>query len=237
MRSRSFDPRRLDVAAFCRESARLEGALPVTDLPRLHEAVHEAADVGSLEPVAWHLEGTLREPVGAAPQPWLHVFARARLALVCQRCLAPVDEVVEADRWFRFERDEDAASALDAEVDEDVLVLGGRFDAIELIEDELLLSLPLVPRHADCRHAHAELAAAGADALPASGAVEGDGVEMARPNPFAALVALKRQGPSDEPADAARPTPTAPAAREADGPDDPSTPAAASPIRRRRRAT
>ncbi|MDP1159869.1 YceD family protein, partial [Klebsiella variicola] len=55
-------------------------------------------------------------------------------------------------------------------------------DARELIEDELLLALPLVPRHANCPQ---PLPGAGEQAEPEA---------EQRPNPFAALAALKRKG-------------------------------------------
>jgi uncharacterized protein len=60
-----------------------------------------------------------------------------------------------------------------------VLALSKNLDLRELIEDELLLALPLVPRHEDCpqplRVGHAP-----------------DPEPDARPNPFAALGALKK---------------------------------------------
>ena len=42
------------------------------------------------------------------------------------------------------------AEALDTDSEDDVLALGPSFDLIELIEDELLLAWPLVPRHEHC---------------------------------------------------------------------------------------
>jgi uncharacterized protein len=42
------------------------------------------------------------------------------------------------------------ALAQDPEVEEDLLVFSNEFDLPELIEDELLMSLPLVPRHETC---------------------------------------------------------------------------------------
>ena len=62
----------------------------------------------------------------------------------------PIDTAIEVDRWFRFARSEAEAEALDAEIEEDVLALERALDLHELIEDELLLAMPLVPRHAAC---------------------------------------------------------------------------------------
>ncbi len=59
------------------------------------------------------------------------------------------------DRSFRFVADEDTAAALDDEAEEDVLALSRSFDLLALVEDELLMALPVVPRHEVCPRAGA----------------------------------------------------------------------------------
>ncbi len=54
---------------------------------------------------------------------------------------------LEAERSIFFVEGEDAAAALDAESEDDVLALTPALDLEALIEDELLLALPLIPRH------------------------------------------------------------------------------------------
>lgn len=83
---------------------------------------------------------------------------------------------VTVERSFVFAADEIRAKELDDETEDDVLVLASRLDLAELIEDELILSLPLVPRHDRC-----------------SGPLPEDATEPAEPvpHPFAALAALK----------------------------------------------
>jgi uncharacterized protein len=89
-------------------------------------------------------------------------------------------ETVEAERSFRFVADEATAAALDDEAEEDILVLSRDFDALALVEDELILSLPLVPLHEMCPQA-----------VPMS-AVDPEFEEAAeRPNPFGVLAGLK----------------------------------------------
>ena len=51
---------------------------------------------------------------------------------------------------LRFVRDEALAEKLDEESEEDVLVLSAALDLHALIEDELILNLPIVPRHTQC---------------------------------------------------------------------------------------
>jgi uncharacterized protein len=127
--------------------------------------------------VHWQARGELRPQSGGTAEVWLQLKADVRLALCCQRCLAPVEETVALDRSLRFVADEQQAAALDAELEDDVLALERVLDLRELVEDELLLALPLVPRHAQCP-----------EPLPL-----GDDQEPAdeRSNPFAVLAGLK----------------------------------------------
>lgn len=182
MKSRPVDPRRLDVEAFAKEGGTLDGEWPMASLDRLADAAHPEARPGEAELAQWHVEGEARPVKGAPPQTWLHVTARARLALVCQRCLGPVDTPLEAGRSFMFVADEDTAARLDAETEDDVMVLTRALDLRALVEDELLLALPLVPRHELCPQP-----------LPLE---HGDEAGQAPANPFAALAALKQRGGS-----------------------------------------
>lgn len=186
MRTREFAPRKLDVAAFAQDGASLQGEWPAHSLSRLADAAAPEAPATAWPMVSWTLRGERREPRGAEPQIWLHLQASATVSLSCQRCLQPVQEQLVLSRSFLFVGDEDLAASLDADSEDDVLALTRHLDALELVEDELLLSLPLVPRHAVCPQ---PLPVATAE-LPED--ESGD----ERPNPFAALAALKGRGPA-----------------------------------------
>src|SRR5882762_4217083 len=182
MKTRPVDPTRLDVAAFAKDGGSLEGQCPVRSLDRLSEATHPDAHPTDAALAHWTAEGESRPVRGAPPQVWLHVKAQARVALICQRCLAPVDTALDAHRSFHFVSGEDVAAQLDADSEDDVLALPHWLDLRALVEDELLLALPLVPRHEVCP-----------EPLPMS---HGDEEEAdPAPNPFAALAGLKRGGP------------------------------------------
>ena len=146
--SKQFTARRLDVKAFAEEAAALDGGEPLRAYPRLlAETQARAPD----SPVSWSANGEIRNPRHVHPQVWLHLKAHAVLPLTCQRCLAPVEVPVAINRSFRFVADEAAAAAEDDESEEDVLVINRSFDLIELVEDELLMDLPLAPRHESCQ--------------------------------------------------------------------------------------
>lgn len=183
------DPRALDLPALARAGATLQGSQPLAALPRLADSVLAAADADA-SPVAWTAQALQRPVTGGEPELWLHLQARAAVRLECQRCLQPMRETLEVDRRFRFVRGEDEAARLDEESDDDVLALPPRLNLPDLLEDELILALPLVPRHETCPQ---PLPGAGEpSAAPAPAAEE-------RPHPFAALAALKRGGGPGKP--------------------------------------
>jgi len=80
--------------------------------------------------------------------------------------------------------------------DEVEVIVGSRqFDLVDLIEEELLLSLPLVPKHNVCPEIHESLLPGAADDEPdEGGAQEAD----EKPNPFAVLEKLKQGGSDDK---------------------------------------
>jgi uncharacterized protein len=179
MTAREFDPFRLDVAAFARRGAELQGLWRLEELPRIAEVTHPQGTEAQEEAVAWSARGEIRQTRGGPAQVWLHLIAKARLQLECQRCLGPSEHMVHVERSFLFVVGEDAAAAIDADSEHDVLALTQTLDLRHLVEDELLLSLPLVPRHETCP----EPLLAPSDSADA-------GLEA--PNPFAALASLKR---------------------------------------------
>lgn len=191
MTTREFDPDRLDVAAFAKEAGELAGRWPLARLPRLAESavvgpIVDPGDEGRRQgegpdaAVAWSARGESRAAPGTGHQTWLHLRARAPIELECQRCLAPVRYELEVDRHFLFVHGEEAAARLDEESEDDVLALTRALDLPELIEDELLLTMPLVPRHDVCPE---PLLPPGTPDLADQGAPL---------HPFAALAALKR---------------------------------------------
>ena len=181
------DPRRLDLRSLARQGAEVDGRLPLAGLQRLAKSVEPAVEgaaegVTGGEDVAWSARGELRPVKGAEAQVWLHLAAQAQVRLVCQRCLTPLTEPLAVARSFLFVPDEEEATRLDEEMNDDVLVLPRFFDVLELLEDELILALPIVPRHEVCP-----------DGLPLrADDSAADEAENVAPHPFAALAALKK---------------------------------------------
>lgn len=170
--------RRLDPRSLAEQSGRVTGDEPVASHARL---IAETQGRGAENRVAWSATGELRNPQHVNPQVWLHLKVDAVLPLICQRCLGEVDVPVAVDRSFRFVADESTALAQDDEAEEDLLALSASFDLVELVEDELLMAMPVVPRHETCPES-VKLAVADS---------EFEEVSPERENPFAVLQKLR----------------------------------------------
>jgi uncharacterized protein len=176
--SHEFVATRLDVKAFAKAGAVLSGQDLLSKYERLLE---ETGGQGGERPVRWEARGELRAGAGAQEQVWLHLQAEVSLPLVCQRCMGPADISLVVDQSYRFVATEAQAELEDEEAEEDVLALSRDFNLQELLEDELLMALPVVPRHEVCP-AEVRLAAQDPDF---------DAATEEKPNPFAVLAGLR----------------------------------------------
>ena len=173
------NPRHVAIVAFAEAHAALGGENPLADFPRLVTEASETAGVT----VRWQAQGRTVAAHGGPAQIWLDLQASTVLPTICQRCLQTMTQTVSFNRAFRFVHDEATAQQLDDEVEEDVLVYSKQFDLLALVEDELLMAMPIAPRHESCPQApvlHVQ-----SDDFPAQ--------PQAQPHPFAALQALKKK--------------------------------------------
>ena len=183
-----FDLNRLNVKSFAKEGRRLDGQKSLAQFARLAELANTPVqtilkDSGQPTQVSWAIQGELVPILGGESQVWMQLQAEVDLSMQCQRCMAPVNLAVKADASFRFVSDEATAEAEDDESVEDLLVLTAELNIFELIEDELIMSAPIVPMHKTCP-----------TWVPMSAVDEAfEEALEARPNPFAALAKLKNK--------------------------------------------
>jgi uncharacterized protein len=129
-------PLHVPASASVARRARFGGTLPISKLPRLAEAV-----AGS--------EGELRVSLQAQPNaggaPSLTGTIEGEVTLDCQRCLQPFLQSLNVAVDLRLvESDEDEQRLL--QDCEPYQVIDDRLPLHEIIEDEVLLALPLSPR-------------------------------------------------------------------------------------------
>ena len=115
---------------------------------------------------------------------------RTEVSLICNRCNEPYLFPIDRSVVFRFARSEEEADSLPIEEgDETEVVVGSeRMKILDWVEEELLLSLPLVPRHDfDCCPELVRLPGTETEEGKSAARTE----EAGRPNPFAKLKDLK----------------------------------------------
>ncbi|RYY79312.1 MAG: hypothetical protein EOO69_06975 [Moraxellaceae bacterium] len=118
---------------------------------------------------------------------WLDGTLVAIVPMTCQRCLELVEVPVATEVHLALLTAEKQIARLDEDADfvilsEEQVVHGvddaQMIDLIELLEDELLLSVPISPRHDECENRHQPV-------------VEDEPEQIKRDNPFEALANLK----------------------------------------------
>lgn len=167
----------LDIRQAAEAARRLSGQNKLSDFERL---LAESQGLGAENALAWSAQVERRQDDTGQSACWLRLTVEVSMPLICQRCLGRVDVAVQVEQEFRFVVNEEQAEQLDDESEEDLLVLSREFDLAGLIEDEVLLALPLVPRHEVC------------PSKPVLSAADAD-FESPQPsaNPFAVLAGLK----------------------------------------------
>ncbi len=168
---------RFDAFELSRLRQRLAGQLEVARLPRL--AAELAAPSGQ---VVYTVQGG----PDAQGHPGALLRLRSTLRLKCERCAEALDFVLEREVRFRFVRSEGEADALplEDEGDEEVVVGSQAMSLADWLEEEVLLSLPVAPKHEVCNAP--AVAWENPEVTLAEQPPEG------RRQPFAALAALRR---------------------------------------------
>ncbi|HEV7139231.1 MAG TPA: YceD family protein [Steroidobacteraceae bacterium] len=145
--------RPLDVDRLSRGEAEIDLEVPLSELPRLKSRI---PGIG----------GSVR---GSARFRRQSGFAVAELSfagkatLQCQRCMQAMELAIESTTPVALILEEAAAAQVPEEL-EPVLARDGRISTGELVEEELLLALPIVPLHEELRECAVPAAAPLLDA-------------------------------------------------------------------------
>ena len=129
-----------DAYQLARTGAEVAGALDARDLARVTDRLQPGR-----APIEWRISGTH----DASGRPAIVVDVHGRVRLECQRCLGDIDWPVDQTTLLLLARDERELAALDADSEHEVVLARAALDPLTLVEDELTLSLPFAPRHAE----------------------------------------------------------------------------------------
>lgn len=174
-------PRQVDALKCCQQGVSLSGTVSLNALPQIAAL---AVDGGEGEArVDWQF-GTDEQA-----RRVIHGSIQAEIALVCQRCLGPLPVTVNTSQALALVWEDEQAAQLPRTLDP-VVMTGTEMDVYAVVEEEILLALPLVAQHAagDCQP-------------PGWQQEETSQVLEKRKSPFDVLAALKTGGTTTDSAD------------------------------------
>ena len=175
-------PEQLYPLRLARHGESLAASVGTEKMPRLAEMLLEGAGRADFELRFGHDDGGQACVLGRIG---------AKLVVLCQRCLEPMDIEVEREVRLALVRDDAEAARADAGYDP-LLVGDGPISLSGLLEDELILAMPNFSRHprGQCRMPPG---ADGVDPADECGGGHDDDTagESGEDNPFSALKSLK----------------------------------------------
>jgi uncharacterized protein len=133
-----LQPVEVDPRRFCRDSKSWETQSDVSVFPRLAHEFTQGA-------LFCRVTGQTDQRGGMS----LQLAIRGEVELTCQRCLSGMRHSVQIERTLYLARNETELERLDALPDGDAILVGEALDLVGLVEDEVLLSLPLAAMHAE----------------------------------------------------------------------------------------
>ena len=167
-------PPHVDPRKYADREITLQGAIPVAEFKRVCDLL--SSDTGVVQV-------TLAFRRDEQKTALLHVALKTSVQMICQRCLDAASLPLEAECTYAMvwpgADESQLPNGYDAlEVDEEPLAL------YPLIEDELLLALPIIPMHPvqDCHPVELDSSIVGE--------------EVQESNPFSVLAQLKKRDPN-----------------------------------------
>ena len=131
-------PKTIKLFKFARKEASLHGDYKIAAMPRISEIARNTEDRVKVD-LSFYLEND--------KTPCIKGIIDTKIILDCQRCLEAFPVELKINFNLAFVRYEDQAEELDSGFE--VYVIGEEedLDSIDLITDEILLTIPMAPSH------------------------------------------------------------------------------------------
>ena len=162
----------IDSLDFARNGQKISGEVPIAELSRLLDILETPQGI---------LSYTVQGVVDKQGNPALDVSIAGSCQLRCQRCLKGLDYAVQLDTRLLL-RNQESLDALGDNVaggeeeEFDSILADAHLDVLDMLEEEILLSLPIAPKHE----------------LGACQATDSENAQEEEQHPFAVLAKLKR---------------------------------------------
>lgn len=166
-------PKEIDPFKFAHNGRELEGEVTLAKMPRLADSLYSKEGV---------VKVSMRFDIDPTGTPYMQGHFETTLSLICERCLGELTWPVTINSLLALIKHERLVESLADHYEPWVIDDSNFVDPATVVEDELILALPLVPRH-------------DYDCLPEEAWFSGDKEIEDKPekpaSPFAGLSALK----------------------------------------------
>ncbi|MCK4743796.1 MAG: DUF177 domain-containing protein [Sulfuriflexus sp.] len=169
-------PEHIEPLRLARSQRLLHGRLPLSRMPRL------ASSLEVNEEDAGEIDVDLKFDVDVTGIAWMEGHLTGTLTLCCQRCMQQLFMPIDATFKLAMVESESEIEQLGEQYEPLLLEDDSLVSVVELVEDELLLTLPIVPKHdtEECNAGEEIVEQVVVEVKPES-----------KKNPFAALADLK----------------------------------------------
>jgi uncharacterized protein len=158
----------IDPLDFARNAGVCRGKIAISGFQRLQDyLVNNSGELG------YAVIGVL----DANGRPVLRIDIQGVVSLQCQRCLEELEHMLDIRAELLLAQNEQELQSFDEDESVDCILTQPEMDVLSLIEDEIILSLPV-----SSRHEQGECMTGGRQ----------DGKTIREASPFAALTALKK---------------------------------------------
>ena len=130
-------PSELKIFSLAKKEISLFGEYLISSLPRISEIAINKEDIVNVD-LSFYLEND--------KTPCIKGIIELNIVLECQRCLEALQKQLKVNFNLAFVRNEQQAEELDSQY-EIYVIEGDELATIDLITDEILLSLPMAPSH------------------------------------------------------------------------------------------
>ncbi|MBZ4200313.1 MAG: YceD family protein [Methylotenera sp.] len=141
----------IDNLAFVKRNERLTGELSLHDCPRLSALLDaDAKNTSNKYSPSATLKFDLSGKQGVHGQALLSLSLQANITCLCQRCLKEMPLILALNFNYSISdmtEDDLMTNAIDEADDIDLQPISPHMDVIALMEDELIMALPIAPIH------------------------------------------------------------------------------------------
>ena len=169
-------PKEIDPLRLAQNGLKFDGQLLLSDMPRLAKSLH--SDSGLVNVV-------LAFDIDEIGTPYVKGEFRAPVSIVCERCMLPMSMELSVSCLLAMVVSEKFIDKLAEQYDPWLLENSEPVSLSKVVEDELILVLPLVPRHTE--------ACLPSEAWSTKVDYNEDEEDQKPVSPFAILSSLKKQ--------------------------------------------